>query len=274
MYSIMLMTALTTSAATPNFHWRTGGGYGGYGVYNSTCYGCYGGYGAYGSGGGGIGAYSYRCYGNFGAQGAFPQHHGDVPYNGCFGPLHPQFSTYGQGSSAHFGYGGYAMYAGHGNMAPIQCHGCYGAYAGWSCYGYNEPQAVQVAPPVDGTPPFTPPPSTTPPTPTPPPPPPPVPGGADNKGANPSGEARAQVVIYVPENGALFIDGQRMKDLSGRRVFQTPVLAQGQTYYYDVRIEVPQAGQIARDERKIVLRPGMEVTAHFPKLETATAAAK
>jgi len=91
MYSVVLMAALTTGSATPDFgHHRCCGCYGG------GCYGCYGCYGYYGYGGhgwgGGHGCWGYGCYG------------GCVGLYGCYG-----------GWSCYGGYGcsGYApMYGG------------------------------------------------------------------------------------------------------------------------------------------------------------------
>jgi uncharacterized protein (TIGR03000 family) len=267
MYTVVLMSALTTGTAVPNWHWYNRGCYG---VYANTCIGCYGGYhgwNGYGPGGdGSLGMYSYRCYCNYGVWNAFPTYTGDSPYAGGFGPLHPQFSSYGIGSSYHYGYGGYAMMSGHGIMSPIQCHGCYGCYAGWSCYGYSDnygysaPVVGAVAPDAAPPAPVVPPVKTDP----------PGPGASKDKSPEAKNLARAQVVVNVPEGATLYIDGQRMKDAAGRRVFQTPLLSSEQTYFYDVRLEVTQNGKTVSEERRIVLRPGMEVAAFFPKLEIAT----
>jgi uncharacterized protein (TIGR03000 family) len=91
MYSVVLMAALTTGGATPDWGHRCcgchGGGYGhgcygGYGGYG--CHGCFGGYG-YGHGcwgagcyGGCVGAYGcyggWSCYGGYGCSGYSPMY--------------------------------------------------------------------------------------------------------------------------------------------------------------------------------------------------------
>lgn len=68
MYSVVLMAALSTSAAEPGCHWRCGcsGYYSCYGC--SGCYGCYGCYGCHGT-------VMYGCYGCHGCSGCY----------GCYG---------------------------------------------------------------------------------------------------------------------------------------------------------------------------------------------
>jgi uncharacterized protein (TIGR03000 family) len=91
MYSVVLMAALTTGGATPDFGHRHccgwSGGHGCYGCYGGYGYGCYGGcygggyyggYGCWGTGcyGGCIGLYGcyggYSCYGGYGCSGYSP----------------------------------------------------------------------------------------------------------------------------------------------------------------------------------------------------------
>jgi len=75
MYSVVLMTALTTGVDLPDFG-RRGGCYGGcYGGRRHGCCGCYG--GCYGCYGGCFGCYG-GCFGCFGC-------YGGVVYYGCHG---------------------------------------------------------------------------------------------------------------------------------------------------------------------------------------------
>lgn len=76
MYSIVLMAALSTSAAEPACHWGCGfrahGCHGCYGsCYGRACHGCYGCSGCYGCYGGCYGyGYGYSCAGCYGCWGA------------------------------------------------------------------------------------------------------------------------------------------------------------------------------------------------------------
>jgi uncharacterized protein (TIGR03000 family) len=100
MYSLVLMTALTSGGETPAwlFHHNNTG----YGTCTGACYGlgynsCWGG-----------------CYG--------------VPFN-CFGGTGGYTSCYGCMGSCYGGFAslGYSLYG---------CHGCYGCYGCFGCSGY------------------------------------------------------------------------------------------------------------------------------------------
>jgi len=78
--------------------------------------------------------------------------------------------------------------------------------------------------------------------------------------------ARATVRIEVPVGGKLFVDGRHINVAAGTRAFQTPVLKPGETYFYDIRIEIDQSGVVSADERRVVIRPGQEVAVDFPSL--------
>ena len=80
-------------------------------------------------------------------------------------------------------------------------------------------------------------------------------------------QVRATMTVEVPADGKLYIDGKLMKSGSGLRTFQTPVLNQGQLYYYDVRVEIVRNGQTLGDTQRVVLRPGQAVSTSFAHLE-------
>jgi uncharacterized protein (TIGR03000 family) len=81
--------------------------------------------------------------------------------------------------------------------------------------------------------------------------------------------ARGRLVVELPEDARLYIDDQPMKTQSGRRVFQTPPLERGQTYYYMLRAEVTREGQTQRETVRVIIRPGQEAYATFPTLAPA-----
>jgi len=74
---------------------------------------------------------------------------------------------------------------------------------------------------------------------------------------------RARILVQVPDDAKLYIDGNLMRTGSSNRVFQTPVLQTGKTYYYDLRVEVVRDGQTVVQEKQVLLRPGQEVSAAF-----------
>jgi uncharacterized protein (TIGR03000 family) len=109
MYSVVLMAALTTSPAVPEFGRRGRGCWGG-----SSCCGCYGGGYGYGCSGGGYGCSGggYGCSGCWGGYGYGCWGGG----GGCYG--YPAYVSYG--CSGYFGgcYGGYYGGGGYGGYAP------------------------------------------------------------------------------------------------------------------------------------------------------------
>jgi uncharacterized protein (TIGR03000 family) len=128
MYSMVLMAALTTGTATPDFfhHHSCCGCYGCYG-----CYGCHGCCGCYGCGCYGCGCYGCGCYG-CGCCGC-----------GCYGCC--GCGCYGCGYGGHYagGWGaGYACYS------PGGCWGCgspvgpYGAMPGAVVPGNGVPETT------------------------------------------------------------------------------------------------------------------------------------
>jgi uncharacterized protein (TIGR03000 family) len=85
---------------------------------------------------------------------------------------------------------------------------------------------------------------------------------------------RAKLVVEVPTDAKLYIDDQLMKTTSSKRVFSTPLLAQGQAYFYDVRVEVVRDGKTVSDSKRVIIRAGEEARASFPNMEPPTVAVK
>jgi uncharacterized protein (TIGR03000 family) len=243
MYSVVLMTALVTSTAAPNWH-RCHGCYVGYAGYAG--YAGYSGYAGYA----GYGGYSgYGCHGchGYGAAGGCYGYHG-----GCYGAFGIVYAD------SHYG----------------GCTGCYGCYGGYSCYGVPVPIVPAPAPKFDKDlfPPINP--------------------KKDDKGAEEvappkekkkeeekkdkamskeNQQPRAKIRIEVPEGGKLFVDGRQIDVAAGTRVFQTPPLALGQAYMYDIRIEVEQNGATRRDEQRVIIQPGTDALVSFPSLSPPVA---
>ncbi len=233
MYSVVLMTALATASASPQFGNRHGCH-----AY-SACHGCYS---------TSSGCYTYRApVHGYGAAGGCYGYHG-----GCYSA----FGVVQYVDPAHQGGG---------------CTGCYGCYGGHSCYGIPVPIAnIPVVRTHDPFPPINPPDKkkgvkdaeeVAPPKEK------PRPGGKDDKKPQEeNSQARAKVRIDVPVGGKLFVDGRHINVAPGLRTFQTPMLTAGESFYYDVRIEVERNGLLNREERRVIVRSGEDVAVRFENL--------
>jgi len=234
MYTVVLLTAITAGSATPDFgRHRASQGYSYASCYGS-CYGCaggcYGGTSCYGS-----------CYGCSG--GCYGSCSGAV--SGCSGC---------QGSSCHGCHGSAAST--YGCTGGAGCTGCHGCYGGHSCYGMSTSPAPHHASVIIETKKAMP--------------------KVETPKTNPQATddddetvqyVRAQLVLDLPADAKLFVDGQLMKSGSGRRVFQTPNLQPGQAYFYDIRVEIVRNGQILSDSQRVILQPGQQAAASFAHLE-------
>jgi uncharacterized protein (TIGR03000 family) len=85
--------------------------------------------------------------------------------------------------------------------------------------------------------------------------------------------SKAKLIVEAPAGAKLYIDDRSMTTPSEHRVYQTPTLAPGQTYYYEVRVEVNRDGKALSQTKRVLLRAGQEVRADFKDMET-TATAK
>jgi uncharacterized protein (TIGR03000 family) len=205
-----------------------------FGRRGGCCGGCYG--GCYG---GGYGCYGggrgYGCYG--GGYGCYGGGRGYGCYGGGYG-------CYGGGYGGGYGCcgGGYMSYGGYG-----------GGYGGWGGYGrsyapamsyggYSGPPVVYVA-----SVPTTPPPMSA---------------------AEP-----ATVVVNLPADAQLTVQGSPTRLTSSRRVFVSPPLQPGKSYTYTLKAQVVRDGERLSATRTVAVRPGRqsEVTIDFP---TTAAAAR
>jgi len=72
----------------------------------------------------------------------------------------------------------------------------------------------------------------------------------------------ARIVITVPANARLTVDGTETKSTSERRVFVTPALEQGE-YAYTLQAQIDRDGQTVTETRLVTVRPGQTSTATF-----------
>lgn len=258
MYSIVLMAALATGGSSPEFH-----GYHGYHGCGCGCQtimytGCY---------------HSCNCWGWYGND----------------------YCSYCVGHHCYMCYGCHC----YGSYITWSCHGCYNGY---SCYAAPMHGAVTVLPTGPG-PGVLPAPVVQPPVGVQPPviepkkgieiPPtiepkkgidiPPavepkktidIPPTIEPKKDLPKSELKpistdstARVVVELPADAKLFVDGRPTNSTSERRLFRTPALQAGQVYFYELRAEVERNGQILSQSQRILLRQGETAQAAFKELQ-------
>jgi uncharacterized protein (TIGR03000 family) len=182
----------------------------------------------------------YGCYGCYGGWGSC--------YGGCYSYWG---SFYGSGYGSGYGYG---------------CCGCWGS--GYACYGgcYGGGCYGGAAYPVDGgmgvpveTGPVTTPSDQK-------------KSGTGTKSGSSAVPAPAKLIVELPSEAKLYIDDRPMRTPSSRRTFTTPELQPGQSYYYIVRAELVRDGKSFSDTKRVIVRPGEEVTASFRDLGTENTA--
>ncbi len=69
-------------------------------------------------------------------------------------------------------------------------------------------------------------------------------------------DAPATIVVTLPAEAKLSVDGTATTSTSDRRVLQTPVLETGSDYVYTLRAEVVRDGQTMVETQQITVRAG------------------
>jgi uncharacterized protein (TIGR03000 family) len=241
MYSVLLTAMMSTGATAPEF-----GGVFANGVFGNGCQGCAGCVGCFGGCGG--------CYG------------GCMGCGGCRGG---GFLGLGLFSSRHSGCYGCSGCFGCGGC----CGGCMGCFGGcMGCYGM--PIEWSVGYPMDpitfgiagnGTPAMP----TMPALPTPnlgetlnP----AVTGPAPTLGDLGPAPNQATVVVTLPADAKLFIEGQPIDQVGSVRTIRTPAqLEIGKPYYYVIAMEVTRNGRPIRKEETVTLEAGKVTRVEFPE---------
>jgi uncharacterized protein (TIGR03000 family) len=81
----------------------------------------------------------------------------------------------------------------------------------------------------------------------------------------------AEVIVKLPSDARLFVDGQLCPLASDTRTFQTPPLEAGKQYFWTLKAEVVRDGRTHAESRRLDLMAGTRVTVDFNDL-TATQA--
>jgi uncharacterized protein (TIGR03000 family) len=87
-----------------------------------------------------------------------------------------------------------------------------------------------------------------------------------------TGPAEAKVVVDVPSDAVLYIDGQRSKMTSTKRTFVSPVLQPDERYFYDIKAEAVRDGQVRTESRRVVVTAGAVSHVDFTDLGPAVVA--
>lgn len=83
-------------------------------------------------------------------------------------------------------------------------------------------------------------------------------------GPAPTEPAPATMIVHLPPNAALKVDGAETKSTSATRVFETPPLEPGKDYTYELTAQLP--GSDVTTTQVVRVRPGQatEVVINFP----------
>jgi uncharacterized protein (TIGR03000 family) len=82
--------------------------------------------------------------------------------------------------------------------------------------------------------------------------------------------APATIVVSLPADANLKIDGTATTQTSGTRHFTTPTLAAGQTFVYTLTAEVVRNGETLSSVQKITVRAGEQTNVSLPVEQFAT----
>lgn len=251
MYSLLLMSAMAGTPDATSFGWRSAACHGCYATVPVGCTGCSGSASCQGT---------TSCYGTSSCTGCTGASRG--PLFPRLAARHASKSAGCQGSCYGSGYGncaggstcyGHIPYGScYGSMRGAACMGnCYGSFYGLGCYGSCYGQAAcygHVAGPMMAIDPI---PHVT---------------VAATK-------APTTLTVELPANATLFVDGGLVKGQGALRTFNTPELAIGQSFYYELKAEVVINGKTEVEEQRVIVRAGEPAKATFSKLTAAVTTA-
>ena len=224
MYTLLLMTAMSSSPQTAEFH----------GFFRDlfSFHGCHGS----GSGYGSCAGYSSGCYGSSNCNGFGSRLRAFFAGSSCYGSC--------AGRSA----GCYGSCQGSG-------YGCAGGFAPvpMGPGGFAAPLPPGAAAPGLDYLPATPVPAIPPPS---------VQDSRQRIGLAGAGN-RAKVVVRLPADARLYAEGRQLNLTSAERTFVTPPLQNGPEYSYTFRAEYLRDGETIARSKTVAVRPGATVTVEF-----------
>lgn len=72
--------------------------------------------------------------------------------------------------------------------------------------------------------------------------------------------APARLIVSLPAEARLTVDGSPTTSTSGQRTFVSPPLQPGVDYYYTLRAEVQRDGQTVATTQRVQVRAGQDIT--------------
>jgi uncharacterized protein (TIGR03000 family) len=81
----------------------------------------------------------------------------------------------------------------------------------------------------------------------------------------------SRVTVTLPASARLWVDNVECPLTSSVRTFNTPPLRTNQQYYYTVKMEVMQDGQLVTQTQRAVITPGEPVRVDFNAAAVTTA---
>jgi len=220
MYSVVLMVALTGGAETPAMGWGCKG-------CDCSCssYSC-------------SGCSSYSCHGCKGCFGSWgcSKCHGCSSCSKCHGCSSCKCSGGWFSKRCHGCHGchGCCSYSCHGCCGGYSCTGCTGCTGSYGCCGgtvvvpegktiekVKEPKVIE-----------------------------------KKKG---EAAAPAKIIVSLPADARLTIDGAATTSVSDRRIFQSPELAPGKNFSYTLKAEFNQDGKPVVVTKEVTIQAGAEV---------------
>jgi uncharacterized protein (TIGR03000 family) len=79
----------------------------------------------------------------------------------------------------------------------------------------------------------------------------------------------ARLTVQLPADARLWVDDVECPLTSSERSFNTPVLEQGRTYYYTLKMQVQRQGAARTDSQRVLVTAGQNVNVNFREPELA-----
>jgi uncharacterized protein (TIGR03000 family) len=77
------------------------------------------------------------------------------------------------------------------------------------------------------------------------------------------------VIVSLPAEAKLFVDGEQVPMNTSTRSFQTPALKPGQDYFYTMKVEAVRNGEKIEKSTRVIVRAGETARADFGNLSDA-----
>ncbi len=190
------------------------------------------------------------CYGCYGGCYGGRRHGCCGCYGGCYGGCHGCrggcFGGRKHGCCGCYGgcYGGYGCYG--GCYGGYGCFGCAGGVGGAIVPGTIVPPVAPAAPAAPATP----------------------------KKTTLEDSAPATLIVTVPADARLSIDGEATTSTATQRIFVSPALNFGREYHYTLQAEFQKNGKIVTVSKEVMVRAGEETRVTLDAEDSAEIASR